>query len=123
MLIGFPALPLCCLVAHIVRLDFSESLLSFVERNDAVRQAYEHKRAGVTDTPMHAIFKLPPMGRRFTKLIRDKFVGECLSETEGIGLPSCLLVDESALFAGGIVAPVSQRIEIVEVAIIKEPSD
>jgi hypothetical protein len=104
-------------------LDFSESLLSFVERDDAVRQAYEHKRAWVADTPMHAIFELPPMGRRFTKLIRDKFVGECLSEAEGIDLPSRQFVDESALFAGGIVAPGSQVIEGMKVALIKEPSD
>jgi hypothetical protein len=38
-----------------------------------MRQAYEYKRAGVADTPMHAIFELPPMSRRFTKLIRDTF--------------------------------------------------
>jgi hypothetical protein len=88
-----------------------------------MRQAYEYKRAGVADTPMHAIFELPPMSRRFTKLIRDKFVGEGLSEAEGIGLPSRLLVDESALFAGWVVAPGSQVIELVEVALIKEPSD
>src|ERR1019366_374959 len=49
-------------------------------------------------------------GRRFTKLIRDKFVGECLSEGEGIDLPGRLLVDEGGLLAGGIVAPVSQRL-------------
>ena len=73
-----------------------------MKRNDAVRQAYEHEGAGVADTPMHAIFELPPMGRRFTKLIRDKFVGECLSEAEGVGIPQvvCLLMKARCLLVG-----------------------
>lgn len=84
-----------------------------MESNNAVWQANKQERAGITDAAMHPVLKLAPMRRRFPKFVSDEFVREGLAESEGILFTGYLLGNGAALLASGIVAPLSQIVELL----------
>jgi hypothetical protein len=67
---------------------------------------------------MHAVLQLAPMGRRFPKFVGDKFVRKGVGERERILFAGYLFGNGITLLAGGVVAPLSQIVELLKPVLV-----